>query len=64
MAQDAGLSGIRLMDLRHPCASDVVAVRCDVVMVQRVLGHSKATRTLETSSHLSLSAEDKARKAG
>ena len=64
MAQDAGLSGIGLMDLRHSCASDMVAVRCDVITVQRVPGHSKAATTPETCNHLSLSVEDKMRKPG
>jgi integrase len=59
----AGLSGIRLHDLRHFYASGLIAASCDVVTVQRALGHAKATTTLETYSHLWPSAEDKTRKA-
>lgn len=61
--EDAGLSGIRLHDLRHFYASGLIAAGCDVVTVQRALGHAKATTTLETYSHLWPSAEDKTRKA-
>jgi integrase len=60
---DAGLSGIRLHDLRHFYASGFIAAGCDVVTVQRALGHSKATTTLNTYSHLWPSAEDKTRAA-
>jgi integrase len=60
---DAGLSGIRLHDLRHFYASGLIAAGCDVVTVQRALGHSKATTTLNTYSHLWPSAEDKTRAA-
>lgn len=61
--EDAGLSGIRLHDLRHFYASGLIAAGCDVVTVQRALGHSKATTTLNTYSHLWPSAEDKTRAA-
>lgn len=59
----AGLEGIRLHDLRHFYASGLIAAGCDVVTVQRALGHAKATTTLETYSHLWPSAEDKTRRA-
>ena len=59
----AGLSGIRLHDLRHFYASGLIAAGCDVVTVQRALGHSKATTTLNTYSHLWPSAEDRTRGA-
>lgn len=61
--EDAGLSEIRLHDLRHFYASGLIAAGCDVVTVQRALGHSKATTTLNTYSHLWPSAEDKTRAA-
>lgn len=54
---------IRLHDLRHFYASGIIAAGCDVVTVQRALGHSKATTTLTTYSHLWPSAEDKTRTA-
>jgi integrase len=59
----AGLEGYRLHDLRHFYASGLIAAGCDVVTVQRALGHAKATTTLETYSHLWPSAEDKTRSA-
>jgi integrase len=59
----AGLTGIRLHDLRHFYASGLIAAGCDVVTLQRALGHAKPTTTLETYSHLWPSAEDRTRKA-
>jgi integrase len=59
----AGLSGLRLHDLRHFYASGLIASGCDVVTVQRALGHSMATTTLNTYSHLWPTAEDRTRKA-
>jgi integrase len=61
--RDAGVSGIRLHDLRHFFASGLIASGCDVVTVQRALGHSSATVTLNTYSHLWPSAEDRTRQA-
>lgn len=61
--RDAGLSGIKLHDLRHFYASGLIAAGCDVVTVQRSLGHAKATTTLNTYAHLWPSAEDRTRKA-
>jgi integrase len=59
----AGLNGYRLHDLRHFYASGLIAAGCDVVTVQRALGHAKPTTTLETYSHLWPTAEDKTRAA-
>ena len=39
------------------------AAGCDVVTVQRALGHASATTTLNTYSHLWPTAEDRTRKA-
>lgn len=61
--RDAGLSGIKLHDLRHFYASGLIAAGCDVVTVQRSLGHAKATTTLNTYAHLWPTAEDRTRKA-
>lgn len=44
----AGLPHVRLHDLRHFYASGLIAAGCDVVTVQRALGHSSATTTLNT----------------
>lgn len=61
--RDAGLSGFVLHDLRHFYASGLIAAGCDVVTVQRALGHSSATVTLNTYSHLWPTAEDRTRAA-
>ncbi len=53
----------RLDDLRLFYASGVIAAGCDVVTVQRVLGHARDTPTLDTYSHLWPTAEDRTRKA-
>jgi integrase len=59
----AGTTGIRLHDLRHFYASGLIAAGCDVVTVQRALGHSAATTTLRTYAHLWPTAEDRTRSA-
>jgi hypothetical protein len=46
--KNAGLTGIRLHDLRHFYASGLIAAGCDVVTVHRALGHAAATTTLRT----------------
>ena len=61
--RDAKLNGIKLHDLRHFYASGLIAQGCDVVTVQRALGHATATITLNTYSHLWPTAEDRTRKA-
>lgn len=58
----AGLE-VRQHDLRHFYASGLIAAGCDVVTVQRALGHSSATTTLNTYSHLWPTAEDRTRMA-
>ena len=59
---DGGLS-YRLHDLRHYFASGLIAAGCDVVTVQRAMGHASATTTLSTYAHLWPTAEDKTRAA-
>lgn len=44
---------------RHFYASGLIASDCDVVTVQRALGHSSATITLNTHAHLWPTAEDR-----
>jgi integrase len=46
------LQDLKLHDLRHFYASGLMAAGCDVVTVQRALGHSKATTTRNTYAHL------------
>lgn len=52
-----------LHDLRHFYASGLIAAGCDVVTVQRALGHSSAAITLSVYSHLWPTAEDTTRRA-
>ena len=59
----AGVPTLRLHDLRHFFASGLIAEGCDVVTVQRALGHKSATTTLNTYAHLWPSAEDRTRAA-
>lgn len=59
----SGVEPFRLHDGRHFYASGLIADGCDVVTVQRALGHAKATTTLETYSHLWPTAEDRTRAA-
>jgi integrase len=57
----AGYPSVKLHDLRHFYASGLIAAGCDVVTVQRALGHSSATVTLSTYAHLWPTAEDRTR---
>ena len=59
----AGLPPYHVHDLRHFYASGLIAAGCDVVTVQRALGHAKPTTTLNTYAHLWPTAEDRTRKA-
>lgn len=59
----AGLPHVRLHDLRHYYASGLIASGCDVVTVQRALGHASASTTLNTYAHLWPTAEDRTRAA-
>jgi integrase len=59
----AGVTGVRLHDLRHFYASGLIASGCDVAAVQRALGHAKSTTTLTTYAHLWRTAEDRVRDA-
>ncbi|MFH5822242.1 tyrosine-type recombinase/integrase [Georgenia sp. AZ-5] len=59
----ASITGVHLHGLRHFFASGLIAKGCDVVTVQRALGHARPSMTLDTYSHLWPSAEDRTRKA-
>lgn len=59
----AGVGGVRLHDLRHFYASGLIAAGCDVVTVQRALGHESASTTLDTYAHLFPDASDRTRAA-
>jgi integrase len=54
---------VTLHTLRHTFASNLIAQGCDVVTVQRALGHSTPSITLNVYSHLWPSAEDRTRSA-
>jgi integrase len=53
----------RLHDCRHFFASGLINAGCDVVTVQRALGHSSPSVTLDTYSHLWPNAADRTRTA-
>lgn len=53
----------KLHELRHYFANGLIAAGCDVVTVQRAMGHASATTTLSTYAHLWPTAEDKTRAA-
>lgn len=53
----------KLHNLRHYFASGLIASGCDVVTVQRAMGHASASTTLNTYAHLWPTAEDKTRAA-
>jgi integrase len=59
----ARLTGVRLHDCRHYFASGLIADGCDPVTVQRAMGHSSASITLDRYSHLWPTAEDRTRSA-
>jgi len=59
----AGVEGVTMHDLRHWYASGLIAAGCDVVTVQRALGHRSANVTLRTYAHLWPTAEDRTRAA-
>jgi integrase len=59
----AGVQGITLHDLRHFFASGLIAAGCDVVTVQRAMGHASASTTLKYYAHLWPTAEDRTRAA-
>jgi integrase len=61
--RDAANVAFRLHDLRHFYASGLIAAGCDVVTVQRAMGHGSASLTLNTYSHLWPTAEDRTRNA-
>lgn len=54
---------ITMHDLRHYYASSLLSAGCSIVAVQRALGHSAASITLDTYGHLMPSDEDRIRNA-
>jgi integrase len=63
-ANRAGLSaGTTSHDLRHHCASVLLAAGESVVAVAERLGHESATLVLESYGHLMPDSEDRTRRA-
>lgn len=63
LREECGMEEFTLHSLRHFYASGLIASGCDVVTVQRSLGHALPSITLNTYSHLWPTAEDKTRAA-
>lgn len=57
------LEDVTLHDLRHFFASGLIAAGCDVVTVQRAMGHKSPSVTLNTYAHLWPDAADRTRVA-
>lgn len=63
VTEAAEVEGVTLHDLRHFFASGLIAAGCDVVTVQRAMGHASASMTLDVYSHLWPNANDRTRDA-
>lgn len=59
----ADVPHVRIHDLRHFYASGLIAAGCDVVTVQRALGHASATTTLSKYAHIWPKADERTRDA-
>jgi integrase len=55
LLQEAGLAHIRFHDLRHTCATLLLAQGTHPKFVQELLGHATIAITLDTCSHVILS---------
>lgn len=58
-----GMEGFTIHSLRHFFASGLISAGCDVATVQRALGHSLPSITLDVYTHLWPKAEDRTRTA-
>lgn len=52
MLRAAGVEHMRFHDLRHCCASLMIAAACDIFTVSRTLGHSQISVTADLYGHL------------
>ena len=57
-------SAFTIHELRHHYASILIAAGCSIVAVQRALGHSKPSVTLDVYGHLMPSDSERIRAAG
>lgn len=62
-ARGAGVAGFTLHSLRHFFASGLIKAGCDVVTVQRAMGHAQPSITLDVYAGLWPGAEDRTRAA-
>lgn len=49
--EEAGIRHVRIHDLRHTYATNMLACGCSIKALQNALGHSSASVTLDTYSH-------------
>ncbi|MCX4423033.1 MULTISPECIES: tyrosine-type recombinase/integrase [Streptomyces] len=52
LCRDAGVRRVRVHDLRHTCASLLLAQGVDARTIMETLGHSTITMTLDTYAHV------------
>ena len=50
--KDAGVKVIRIHDFRHSCASFLINLGCQPMVVQKYLGHASLKITMDTYSHM------------
>ena len=48
----ADVQGLRWHDLRHTCASLLIGAGANILLISKVLGHSKPSMTLDVYGHL------------
>lgn len=58
-AEEAGIRRIRIHDLRHSCASNLISSGASIVAVSAFLGHKDTKQTLNTYAHLMPSDTDR-----
>lgn len=61
--EKAGISGVRLHDLRHLCASLLIAKGIHARVVMEILGHSQISLTMNTYAHVGVKVADDAARA-
>lgn len=51
-SKEAGVKTIRIHDFRHSCASFLINIGCQPMVVQKYLGHASLKVTMDTYSHM------------